>query len=162
VLYNFTSRGGSAAGLILDAAGNLYGTTPETVFELKKNDGWAKKVLHTFGKGYDGALPTGNLIFNGPGNLYGTTGSGGNYHTCEDGSGCGTVFRLTRQPNGTWKETILHSFTDNGTDGTLPNSGVIFDAQGNLYGPTAEGGTGPCENSINEVVGCGTVLEIAS
>ncbi len=159
VLYNFTSRGGSEAGLILDAAGNLYGTTPETVFELKKNDGWAKKVLHTFGRGNDGSVPTGNLIFSA-GNLYGTTGNGGNYHTCLDGSGCGTVFQLTRQSNGTWKETILHSFTDNGEDGTFPNSGVILDTKGNLYGPTAYGGTGPCQNSVGEVVGCGTVFEI--
>jgi len=94
VLHDFTNREGSKAGLILDNDGNLYGTTPGTVFELDKENGWTETVLHTFTKRDDGSAPSGSLVLDRSGDLYGTTFDGGAHHTCPDGSGCGTAFRL--------------------------------------------------------------------
>jgi hypothetical protein len=127
------------------------------VFELKKDGGWAKKVLHTFGKGKDGATLGASVVFDGAGNLYGTTLTGGANRSCSQGVACGTVFRLTPQGNGKWTERILHSFNNNGKDGTFPVAGVIVDSAGNLYGTTSAGGTSgsACGGS-----GCGTVFEI--
>jgi uncharacterized repeat protein (TIGR03803 family) len=130
------------AGLIFDGAGNLYGTTigggtygGGTVFELtpQAGGGWTKQVLHDFGNGTDGAGPYGSLIFDGSGNLYGTTGGGGTYNG-------GTVFQLTPQAGGGWTEKVLYSF-GNSTDGAGPNGSLIFDGSGNLYGTTYRGGT---------------------
>jgi uncharacterized repeat protein (TIGR03803 family) len=73
------------------------------------------------------------VIFHAAGNLYGTTNYGGAY-------GWGVVFKLAPNPDGTWTERVLHSFTG-GADGAHPtNAGLIFDANGNLYGTTAAGG----------------------
>jgi uncharacterized repeat protein (TIGR03803 family) len=147
VLHNFgNGADGSTpfAGLIFDAAGNLYGTTYQggtylygTVFELTPAGGgsWTEKVLHNFGNGTDGAAPYAGLIFDAAGNLYGTTYQGGTY------SSSGTVFELTPAAGGGWTETVLHNFNYNGTDGNYPYAGLIFDAAGNLYGTTYQGGT---------------------
>ena len=143
VLYSFTGADGSGpnGGLIFDAAGNLYGTTKfggahgyGTVFELTHNpDGtWAESVLHSF-TGADGANPWAGLIFDAAGNLYSTTLVGGAY-------GYGSVFELTHNSDGTWTKSVLHSFTER-ADGGLPDAGLIFDAAGNLYGTTKDGGT---------------------
>jgi uncharacterized repeat protein (TIGR03803 family) len=103
VLHNFSNKAGTdgaipQASLILDAGGNLYGTTTAgginggggTVFELTPGakGKWTEKVLHTFGKGKDGAGPFAGLVFDNAGNLYGTTAGGG-------ANGAGTVFELT-------------------------------------------------------------------
>ena len=132
------------AGLIFDAAGNLYGTTDlggaygyGTVFELTPAAGgtWTEKVLHNFNNGgTDGTRPYARLTFDAAGNLYGTTYGGGAYNSY------GTVFELTPAAGGTWTEKVLHSF-GSGTDGLIPYGGLIFDAAGNLYGTTAYGGT---------------------
>ncbi len=155
VLYNFGGGGyGPYAGLIFDAAGNLYGTTLEggdydggTVFELSPdgNGKWTEKVLHSFGSGNDGANPSAGLIFDAAGNLYGTT--------------AGNVFELVPRPDGTWKEKVLHSFPANGEDGLYPSGGVILDAAGNLYGMTCCGGPYGSGCSPNDF-GCGTVFEL--
>jgi uncharacterized repeat protein (TIGR03803 family) len=118
-----------------------------TVFELapKLGGGWTEKVLHVFGNGSDGQLPSGSLVLDSAGNLYGTTTSGGAHLA-------GTVFELSPRANGAWIEKILHNFNNNGPDGyDTFLSGVILDSSGNLYGTTAFGGTH----------GLGTVFELS-
>lgn len=158
VLYEFKGRPDGAyphPALIFDAAGNLYSTTfyggldnGGTVFKLAPNaDGsWTETVLS------NGGQPSTSLVFDGAGNLYGDTTTGGST-ICP---ACGTVFKLTPNPNGTWTESVLHSF--NGDDGEVPSSALIFDAAGNLYGTTAGGGILSCEPSEP---GCGTVFKLA-
>jgi len=143
VLHSFHITDGNTpyAGLILDQAGNLYGTTMfggtydyGAVFELSPNgDGsWSEKVLHSFNNDFkDGSVLSGGLIFDKAGNLYGTTTGGGTYNA-------GTVFRLTPNADGSWQESILHSF--NGYDGSAPWCDLILDRIGNLYGTTIYGG----------------------
>lgn len=94
-------------------------------------------VLHSFAGASDGADPVAGLVADPNGNLYGTTSSGGN-GSCQ--GGCGTVFKLSHNPDGTWTETQLYSFSG-GQDGAFPNAGVVFDQRGNLYGATLHGGT---------------------
>ncbi len=89
-------------------------------------------MLYSF-SGTDGATPQAALIFDAAGNLYSTTVEGGAYNQ-------GTLFKLTPAGGGTWTETVLHSF-GNGTDGARPQAGLIFDAAGNLYGTTTNGGS---------------------
>jgi len=150
VLYSFcaqtncTDGGLPDAGLIFDAAGNLYGTTrsggdygggdagPGTVFELTAAG--TETVLHSFGYfPTDGLFPYAGLTFDTAGNLYSTTIAGGSHLY-------GTVFKLTPAGGGIWTEQVLHSFSNNGTDGFNPSAGLIFDAAGNLYSTTSEGG----------------------
>jgi uncharacterized repeat protein (TIGR03803 family) len=146
VLHSFTNNGEDGYDLLgsltFDSAGNLYGTTEVggtggfgTVFELtpKAGVGWTEKVLHNFNNGPGGTEPTGGVIFDARGNLYGTTQLGGN-PTC----GCGTVFELTPAAGGTWQWRVLHNF--NGTDGAEPYANLSFDRFGNLYGTTFQGG----------------------
>ena len=152
VLYSFIPGPGGyfpVAGLTLDSAGNLYGSTAYggdlncdlagcgIIFKLTHNsDGsWAPSVLHTF-NGADGNGPYGNVIFDAAGNLYGTTTAGGDSLACS--RGCGVAFRLAPNSDGTWTESILHSFS--GPDGQLPWAALVFDAAGNLYSTTVMGG----------------------
>ncbi len=163
--FNFNGKDGVCpeAGLIFDAAGNLYGTTVGggtngggTVFELMPGPsaigGWREKVLYNFGNGSnsDGFWPSAGLIFDASGNLYGTTTNGGSFQCFSYGYQCGTVFELTPTAGGGWTETVLHVFNNNGPDGATPNAGLIFDAAGDLYGTTSVGGT----------YGGGTVFEL--
>jgi len=90
-------------------------------------------VLYTFAGGTDGAGPYGGLIFDSAGNLYGTTVSGGVYDQ-------GTVFELALNVDGTYSETVLHSFDFTSGDGASTYSSLALDQQGNLYG-TAFGGS---------------------
>src|SRR5208337_452888 len=105
-----------------------------TVFELSPNGygGWNETVLYSFSGGVDGANPIGPVIFDSVGNLYGTTEFGGPYH-----NKYGVVFELN--PVGaSWTETVLHSFAAGG-DGATPETGLIMDPAGNLYGITEDG-----------------------
>jgi uncharacterized repeat protein (TIGR03803 family) len=155
VLHDFNDDNGDGydpyAGLVIDAKGNLYGTTYRggasglgTVFELKppaagKTD-WTEHILHSFqGNPTDGANPEAGLSFDGNGNLYGTTVYGdtnGLYNA-------GTVFELSPVAGGGWKYTgVIWSFSNNGVDGSEPGYGsLVLDKSGNLYGTTSGGGT---------------------
>jgi len=105
------------------------------VFKLTVKSGgtWTEKVVHGFGKGKDAVNPYASLVFDGHGNLYGTTYQGGTYNA-------GAVYELTAGVGGTWTEKVLHSF-GKGTDGDNSYANLIFDTAGNLYGTTAGGGT---------------------
>jgi len=156
VLHSFHYTDGSApsASLILDAAGNLYGTTAGggiygmgTVFQLTPNGhvGWTESVIHSFVYNFaDGYTPEAALIFDQAGNLYGTTRNGGTGCSGGHEGGCGTVFQLTPNGDGSWTENIIHSFTNDCPggvcDGLNPLAGLIVDAAGNLYGTTPIGG----------------------
>jgi uncharacterized repeat protein (TIGR03803 family) len=169
VLYTFTggSDGGTPnAGLIFDQAGNLYSTTQfggnygyGVVFKLAPNsDGsWTESVLYSFTGGKDGSQPWGGLIFDQQGNLYGTTGGGGNSSCQGLFSGCGVVFELAPNSDGTWTESVLHAFTG-GKDGEMPEAGLIFDQAGNLYSTTRSGGDTSCGDWMGS--GCGVVFEL--
>ena len=138
---------GPSNQLIADSAGNLYGVTnmggmfgSGVAFELTLNAGgvWSQKVLHDFsgeefGTSSDGGWPTGRLVFDSAGNLYGVTKYGGAYD-------CGTVYKLSPLPGGRWVETILYSFNPYANDAVTPGSGVVIDSAGNLYGTTEWGG----------------------
>jgi uncharacterized repeat protein (TIGR03803 family) len=149
VLYSFCGKRFCPDGsqpldsLVFDSAGNLYGTASNganhdacpsigcgAVFELSPgSDGnWTEKVLHVFGGG-DGENPHAGLIFDGSGNLYGTTDEGGR-------NGNGVVFELSPTGNGAWTETVLWKFYEAGS----PLGGLTFDHAGNLYGTTEYGG----------------------
>ena len=145
VLHSFNYNDGRQpkAGPIFDQAGNLYGTTwaggnhdEGVVFELKPNlDGsWTESVLYSFTNRADGEEPTGRLIFDSAGNLYGTSSTGGDYSRCP-GIGCGVVFKLSPKATGGWKETTLHTFHAN--PGARPFAGLTLDSAGNLYGTTS-------------------------
>jgi uncharacterized repeat protein (TIGR03803 family) len=160
VLYSFCAVSGCAdgespyVGLVMDAKGNLYGTTTGggasgagTVFKVTSKG--KETVLYSFTGGADGAYPYAGLVMDAKGNLYGTTyygGAGG----CD--LGCGTVFKVTKAG----KETVLYSFAG-GTDGATPYAGLVMDAKGNLYGTTYYGGT-----STNCYLDCGTVFKVSS
>jgi uncharacterized repeat protein (TIGR03803 family) len=139
------------ANVILDAKGNLYGTTTidgaygyGAVFKVSPTGN--ERVLHSFtGTGGDGANPLSPLVRDSAGNLYGTTQNGGTFGGACGALGCGTVFKVS--PTGT--ETVLYRFTGS-PDGQLPYQGVVRDSAGNLYGTTFQGGAN----------GYGTVFEL--
>lgn len=144
VLYNFCSQancsdgGDPVAGLTSDGAGNFYGTTPAggvrsgtvagNVYELSPDSsgGWNETVLYTFTGGADGDSPSGPVIFDSLGNLYGATVGGAN--------GYGVVFELS-VVGGSWTETVLYSPTKREA-GVHPQTGLIMDGAGNFYGAT--------------------------
>lgn len=142
--------------LAFDASGNIYGTAQGggslsycsgkgcgVVFKLTPTStgGWTESVIHAFTGGYWGGRPQSGVIFDKAGNLYGTTFSGGNTRSSCQTGGCGVVYELSPASTG-WKETVIHSFTGQSADGSNPAAGLVFDAQGNLYGTTFGGGTG--------------------
>jgi hypothetical protein len=168
-------------GLVIDEAGNLYGTTGYggsgpclllggavgcgTVYELsppaKQGDPWTEKVLYSFQGGKDGYVASGDLVFDKAGNLYGATlFGGGKGTTCDSlyGGQCGTVFKLSppKTKGGKWTEKVLHSFAG-GTDGANPNGGLVLDSKSTIYGTTSSGGY-DCPHHSGQ--GCGTVFEL--
>jgi uncharacterized repeat protein (TIGR03803 family) len=106
----------------------------------------SESVLYSFKGGSDGSSPMGALVADRAGNLYGTTAEGGSSN-CS--TGCGTVFRLTppSAQGGPWTETVLYRFTA-GSDGAAPESNLIFDAAGSLYGTTAGGGDASSDGTV--------------
>jgi uncharacterized repeat protein (TIGR03803 family) len=155
VLYSFTgARDGSQplGGLIFDHAGNLYGSTSEggasglgIVFELtpptSPGEEWTELTLYSFRGGTgDGASPVAGIVFDGAGNLYGTTNEGGITYPVACPRGCGTVFQLVHPATSgaAWTEHVIHYF--NSGQGAYPRDTPIFDAMGYLYGTASEGG----------------------
>jgi uncharacterized repeat protein (TIGR03803 family) len=172
ILHSFTGGAGGYQpnGVVLDASGNVYGTTAYggvgdvpacgfaacgIVFKLTPTSGggWYEVALYTFTGGTDGGVPNG-LIMDPAGRLYGTTFSGGK-PPCGGQSGCGVVFRLIPGVGG-WHESVLYTFT--GTNGKNPAANLVQATSGNLYGTTTEGGI---KNSNCDVSGCGLVFKLA-
>lgn len=147
-LFSFSATTGNlpTSGVISDAAGNLYGTAYEggditsnygcgsiggcgVVYRLTNTStGWRYAQLYVF-HGPNGSGPSGGLVFDSGGNLFGTTVHGGTPTCC----GFGVVYRLSPAAEGLWKETLLHSFT-NTTDGDSPNASLIIDSASTLFG----------------------------
>ena len=173
VLYNFTGQKDGAypeAGVTLDKAGNLYGTTYAggslanciyygfdgcgTVYKLShKGSGWTFANLYTF-VGQDGANPLARVVFGPNGALYGTTNVGGGYRA-------GAVFQLQPPANVCptvscpWLETVLYSFQGQYYESNPGGGDLIFDPQGDIWG-TAGGGNGfLCDDGA-----CGGVFEL--
>jgi hypothetical protein len=181
VIHNFTGQSDGRnpeAGLTLDGAGNLYGTSlgtafggGGTVYRLRRaGSGWVLEVLHTFTNPPDGSNPAGRVTFGAYGALYGVTKNGGTSFNCVlqgGGGGCGTVFKLSPPPRVCrstlcpWTENVLHVFpAPGGSDGAFPSGDLTFDQQGNIYGTTSDGGSGACAGLFT--AGCGTVYELTT
>jgi uncharacterized repeat protein (TIGR03803 family) len=177
VLYSFIGQPDGAypgAGLILDAAGNLYGTTKGggaanhgTVFKLDTSS--KETVLYSFTGAPDGDTPEAALTL-AAGNLYGTTYSGGLLDCFESAQTtppsnkkiyCGVVFKV----DTTGMETVLHAFKGI-PDGALPRASLVLDPAGNFYGTTSEGGSNGffgCEIFPPvQSTGCGSIFKIDS
>jgi uncharacterized repeat protein (TIGR03803 family) len=160
VLHSFTGGADGAfpfAGVVLDAKGNLYGTTFNggdmscgsdglgcgVVFKLDTRG--AETVLYSFtGGATDGCNPAGGLVRDNAGNLYGTTYGCG-------ASDFGTVFKV----DADGAQTVLHSFSGGTKDGREPYAGLVQDTDGNLYGTTVYGG-----GTGYGGYGCGTVFKV--
>jgi uncharacterized repeat protein (TIGR03803 family) len=156
-LYSFTGGDDGAqprARVVIGPDGSLYGTTFNgggagcagrgcgTVFNLRPNCKgpfctWTETVLYRFTGGTDGGQPLGDLVLDQAGNIYGTTQQGGLPRSCGN-LGCGVVYKLTRSGEA-WTESLLYEFSG-GSDGDIPNGGVVFDRSGNLFGTTLIGG----------------------
>ena len=133
---------GSAGRFLVDKAGNLYNVATVggtygsgTAYELTPMSGgkWKFTLLYAFKGQPDAGFPYGGLAMDAKGNLYGTT-----YY--DGANDLGSVYRLSRQ-SGVWKENVLYSFKG-GSDGNSSISNLVFDAAGNMYGTTSEGGAG--------------------
>jgi uncharacterized repeat protein (TIGR03803 family) len=152
---NCADGSGPLAGLVMDSAGNLYGTAQfggaydrGVVFQLKRKSGkWAYRVLYHFcaqSGCADGSLPAAALILDTSGRLYGTAETGGVFN-------CGIVFRLTANARRTkWRISTLHDFCAAGNDGKFPVAGLtyqgaangsLYDVASPLYGTSSRGGS---------------------
>ena len=170
-LYSFCQKSPCLAGDVPDSAftwdanGNLYGTTEwggnypplcptsagcGVAFQLARQSsgGWKYHLLHRFAAfNGDGHLPVSGLTPDRNTNIvYGTTLQGGS-HRCGQGTGCGTVFRLTPSSDGRWKETILYKFPNPSTNGAGPG-GLAIGKAGELYGAASGGGDAVCQCGV--------------
>lgn len=152
--FDFSHGANPFGSLVIDATGNLFGTTYDgarkysycpggcgVVFELSPTaSGWKQTLLHSF-SGAEGSNPQGGLAIDASGNLFGTTATGGNPR-CTSGYqvGCGVVFELSPASGGHWIYNHLYVFQ--GYDGFYPNGNPLVDGAGNIFGITVEGGTG--------------------
>jgi uncharacterized repeat protein (TIGR03803 family) len=179
--YGRADGNGPDGGVIMDANGQLYGTTYYggsladpyaygygAVFRLAPpvpgETKWKETVLYRFKGGADGQNPSATLARDGSGVLYGTTFLGGS-GKCTDkvGSvvGCGTAFKLTPPAPGqtNWTKATLHQFAG-GADGAQPHGKLLRDGSGALYGTTTYRGAGQCEDGIGDIIGCGTGFKL--
>ncbi len=181
VLYKFCQQTNCSdgsqpwAGLVRDAAGNLYGTTIQggsgilncdkfkescgVAYELSPGaGGWTENVLYDFCSAVscaDGGSPQASMIFDAKGNLYGTTEGGGNPACQVQAHGCGVVFELTPSGGG-WSESVLYTFLGS-TDGGVSFAPLVLDSKGNLSGTTYQGGDLGCGSGM----GCGVVFKLS-
>jgi hypothetical protein len=170
-------------GLIIDSAGNLYGSTAYggtgncvllgslmgcgTVYELsppkQKGGAWTEAVLYSFPTAKRGYAPWGDLVFDSGGNLYGATQFGGGYGTTCDGfyQYCGAVYELSppTTKGGRWTEKVLHGFKAE-MDGANPNGGLALDGKGAVFGTSYSGG-GSQNCRYNGFSGCGTAFKLS-
>jgi hypothetical protein len=182
LIYQFQGKGSNDGespngGLIIDGQGNLYGVTGYggtgncvllgvsagcgTVYELsppkQKGRAWTETILYSFPTPKQGYVPNGDLVFDGAGNLYGSTVFGGGKGTTCDPfyQYCGAVFKLSPPitKGGKWTAKVLHAFAG-GTDGANPNGGLVVDGKGAVYGTTYAGG-GRCGGG-----GCGIIFTL--
>jgi uncharacterized repeat protein (TIGR03803 family) len=154
-LYSFNGQPDGAnplAGLVEDAAGNLYGTTcgggatgNGTIFKVDSSG--KETVLYSFAGQPDGSCPGAGLVLDAAGNLYGTTTNGGV-------SNAGAIFKL----DTTGKETVVYSFTGQ-ADGKSPQD-LLRDSAGNLYGTANRGGVVNCTGPRGGTIGCGTIFKL--
>lgn len=166
-----------ASQMVFDSSGNLYGTTEldgtgtcgafntcGTVFMLSPNSsgGWTESILYNFNNpndtyGPNGWEPTGPVVFDGHGNLFGTTRVGGSLNSFCGISlyGCGVVFELSPSLGG-WTESVAYTFNGD-PGGGYPAGGVTLDSAGNLYGTASAGGDG-CASYYNPCAGTVFVL----
>jgi uncharacterized repeat protein (TIGR03803 family) len=168
ILTDFKGNAGCSpnfGNLLLRKNGALYGTTTEPgnggVFEMTPaRKGYKVRALYRFqGPPNDGASPSGTLIADDKGSLFGTTYAGGPFG---GGFGYGTVYKLVHR-GSTYRRTILHFFegwsSSGPDDGALPLAGVIADKAGNLYGTTFGGGLDICGAVFGSQT-CGSVFEL--
>jgi uncharacterized repeat protein (TIGR03803 family) len=149
ILYSFTGNQNDGAspytGLIMDSVGNFFGITGDggsqgsgTVFKLipDGSGGYSDLILDSLTPPSPAPLqlPTGRLLRDSTGALYGVMPYGGTTNN-------GAVFKLTPAINGSYTESILYSFTG-GSDGAYPFAGLVQDSAGNLYGATTAGASG--------------------
>jgi uncharacterized repeat protein (TIGR03803 family) len=159
ILHNFSGNSTDGLypyGVLLLSKGKLHGTTSfggtsnlGTVFVIDQS---GETVLFDFA-GTAGEFPFAGLITDAAGNFYGTTQYGGDLSCNALSSGCGTVFKLDANGN----QTVLYSFLGS-PDGDDAAPGLVLDPGGNLYGATAYGGAGTCQNS--PFIGCGTLFKV--
>ena len=166
---NFPHGANPLGPVVFGPDGALYGTTahggangPGVVFKLQPPATfcpiatclWQETVLASFSPLSGGADPSGPLSFDAAGNIYGTTQTGGDYGAClAGGLGCGTVFQLIKSQG--WEMHTLYAFRQE-ADGSYPNSGVILDQAGNLYGTVPENFTGGEGGDVFELTPSGS------
>jgi uncharacterized repeat protein (TIGR03803 family) len=146
VIYTASNNddGAMNAGLAMDADGNIFGASANIVFELSPNGngGWSSTAMYTFAPSvYIQSTP----VLGKTGEVYGSTVHGG------DKGDRGMVYKLSRGKKG-WKETDLYAFKGGPSDGEYPYGGIVFDAAGNIYGTTTNGGKYSYYGTVFELV----------
>lgn len=160
--FNGSNGAYPEAGVILDASGDLFGTTESggavgsgTVFEITKGSGIVTTLVNfdiwnTYSTS-NGAYPVAPVIFDSSGNLFGTTSAGG-------ANGCGTVFEIAK---GSGALTTLATFMV--SNGENPEAAVTFDSSGDLFGTTEGANSSAVWGTVFEIAkGSGTLTTISS
>jgi uncharacterized repeat protein (TIGR03803 family) len=165
IIYTFTFNGSAGfypqGDLAFDDNGNLYGTTQQganggscnrngcgAVFKLapRRDGSWTESTIYSFAGAPDGGNPSSGLLLEAR-DFYGTTGGGGT-GSCYvgfrgvGGSGCGTIYKLTPNSDGTWTERVIYVFPRGAIFGKYPSGGLLSEKDGHLFGTAWAGGDG--------------------